>query len=353
MKNKYIELERLLASCMILLYHLGVAKASWIFVEFFFILSGYFLMQHLESHKQEIEEHAAWYPLGYTWRRYSKLLPYTCAGVFGMWAINAIRWKLTGTAFMKWLLFLPCDLLMIGGTGMFPYGIIFSASLTTPRIMNGHLWYICCMLIVMPFVIYLLMNSKKSRALCCSIVPALIYGYIIMKDGRVNGWHSERYGFFYCNLRALAGLLLGAGVWYASQWWKKRSYTNLGKIVLTIAEVFSFFAVAVISFGTTAPYDCLEIGLLALSISLTLSGVTYTSKFDCRLAKNFGTISLAIYCLQMPIIHALAGRLGEYRLPITFVIVFACGILYDWAVRLLQRWYHHNRDWIRRMFLSK
>lgn len=89
MKNKVIELERFLAACMVLLYHMGVAKAGWIFVEFFFILTGCFLMQHLESHKSDIEQNAVWYPLQYTWRKYWKLLPFTSASVIAMWVIYA------------------------------------------------------------------------------------------------------------------------------------------------------------------------------------------------------------------------------------------------------------------------
>lgn len=333
MKNKVIELERFLAACMVLLYHMGVAKAGWIFVEFFFILTGCFLMQHLESHKSDIEQNAVWYPLQYTWRKYGKLLPFTSASVIAMWVIYAVRWRLTGSGLIKWLLYLPCELLMVGGSGMLPFGIVFTGGIATQRILNGHLWYICSMLIVLPIIVYLLISCKKSRALLCSVVPALIYGFIIMKDGRVDGWHDSNYGFFYCNLRAVAGLLLGAGAWYLSRWWTKRTYTKIGTAVLTVAEVASFVTVAAISFITVAPYDCLEIGLFALSISLTISGVTYTSRVRGNTFAFLGSLSLPVYCLQMPIIQLCAGRFGEYRIAVVCAIVIAVGMLFSVAVR--------------------
>lgn len=345
MKNCFIELERFIAACLVLLYHLGVSKGSWIFVEFFFMLTGYFTMLHLERKSETIGDNI-WYPVFYTWKKFVKIFPYTGISILAMWLGRIIKWNLSAKDLVKWILCLPTELGLLAGTGMQPTGLQIAEGAYTPKLLNVHLWYICSMLIVMPIVVGLLMWARKYKSVIVTVVPMLLYGILIMKDGTINGWHNDTFTFIFCNMRAMAGLLLGAGAYYFTQWWKSREYTVLGKKVLTAIELISFAGVALISFSTALRFDALQIGLLFLSISLTNSGLTYTTQISDKRLEFLGAISLPIYCMQMPVIWwcSVIGAEGAFT---PFVITLVLSVVIEIAFKLFDKWYEKSKEIIK------
>lgn len=336
MRNRYIELERFVASTLVLLYHLGVSKGSWIFVEFFFMLTGYFTIAHIERKRETIIENT-WYPVSYTWKKFTKILPYTGISILILFVYQAIEWNLSIGDFFKWLLRLPLELMMLAGSGMLPNGFQIAEGIHTSRIMNYHLWYICSMLFVLPIVVYLLTYIKKAKSILLTILPMFLYGILIMKDGTVDGWHDPDFAFVFCNVRAMAGILLGAAAYYFSQWWNQRQYTRLGKILLTLLEVVSFLLVSVLSYVTTLRYDALFIGLFFVSISLSNAGVTYTVKIKNALLDFLGAISLPIYCLQMPVIEICSNWLDISNPWMIFIITILLSVLLEIVLRGMKK----------------
>lgn len=244
-------------------------------------------------------------------------------------------WKLSGIGVVKWLLYLPSELLLLGASGMQPYGYLFWSDIATPRMMNVLLWYVSSMLIVMPIVCYLLINHKRSRGILCTVVPAILYGFLIMKDGSVNGWHDETFGFIYCNIRAMAGILTGVGTWHLRGLWNRYCCTKFGKKVLTYIEVLSFIAVIGISSMEASHYDSLVIGLSVISISLTGSSVTYTSDIKSRIFDVLGSWSLAIYCLHKPIISFWMRYFENvpFNLSMLFVVTIGLSACFTWFIK--------------------
>lgn len=334
MKNRYVELERFIASCMILLLHLYVSKGTWIFVEFFYLLTGCFTVSHLERKKDTIQD-SVWYPLQYTWKKFEKLFPYTGLSLIWLWGIRLWAFEMKGNEIIKWFLCLPTELMMLSGSGMVPKGLQITEEFYTPRLFNDHLWYICCLLFVLPLVVYLLMYLKKAKAVIITILPMLLYGILVMKSGTITGWHDSNFAFFFCSMRALAGLLLGAFAYYVSKWWSKKRYTCFGKICLTLIEVGGFIAVLVISHLTSLSYDALFIGIFFISVSLSNSGVTYTSKLNIKSIDFLGAISLPIYCLQLPVM-ATCYVLGIRDLSIQFTATILVSVVTEVLFRLLE-----------------
>lgn len=335
MKNRYVELERFIASCMILMLHLYLSKGSWIFVEFFFLLTGCFTASHIEKRKDFIQENE-WYPLEYTWKKFKKLFPYTTLSLLWLWAIRLVGYDLKGKGILKWLLCLPTELMMISGSGMVPKGLQISEEFYTPRLFNDHLWYICCMLFVLPFVVSLLMYVKKAKVIIMTFLPMLLYGILIMKSGTITGWHDPNFAFVFCNIRALAGLLLGAFSYEVSKWWQRLRYPRFGKIILTLIEVGSFFLVLGISHISNLSYDALFIALLFLSVSLSNSGITYTKKLTPRFFDFLGAISLPIYCLQLPIM-ATSYLLGIRDVWFQFTATIVVSIIMEGLFTLTKK----------------
>ncbi len=338
MKNKYIEIERFVASCMILTLHLFVSKGTWIFVEFFFLLTGYFTISHVEKRKELIKDDI-WYPVQYTWNKFVKLFPYTTLSLLMLWGIKLIACELKGSEILKWFLFLPTELMLISGSGMIPNNLQITEELYTPFLLNAHLWYVCCMLFVLPLVVYLLMNLNKAKAVVLTIFPMFLYGILVMKSGTITGWHGDQYAFFFCSLRAFAGLLLGALAYYVSLWLNKPKYTDFGKVVLTIIEVASFIIVLVISHLTDLSYDALFIVLLFVSVSISNSGVTYTTRISSEFADFLGKISLPIYCLQMPVI-VVCDALNIFNPWIKFAITILVSIFVVVMFRYCEKIWH-------------
>ena len=336
MKNRYIELERFVASCMILLLHLGISQGSWIFVEFFFLLTGCFTASHLEKKEKFIGDNT-WYSLQYTWNKFLKIFPYAGLSITWLWLIRLIAYELKGNEFVRWLLCLPTELMLLSGSGMVPKGLEISEGIYSPRLLNDHLWYICCMLFVLPLVIYLLMGFKKTRAIILTFCPMLLYGLIVMKSGTITGWHDENYAFLFCSMRALAGLLLGGFAYYVSKWWQTHNFTCFAKILLTIVELEGFVGVVVVSHLTSLSYDALFIVMLFLSISLSYAGVTYTTKLKFKCLDFLGAISLPIYCLQMPVMATCHLVIGIYNPWIEFVLTILLSVLVEVLFKLAGR----------------
>ena len=213
-----VELCRFLACYVIFSYHAGGRfTTGWIFVEFFFMLSGYFAIKHLVRMEGKIENKAT-YPIQYTIDKFKRLLPYTTVGFVADCLISAWKYQFTGMELVKWILYLPVNLFYLAGTGMMPADVPISDTVQTSYIMGGALWYICAMFVAMPVMMYLyLYLGKKIGPWLISFLPMLLYGYLIICDGTVNGWHADHGAFLAVDLRALAGMLAGGLIYVLSE----------------------------------------------------------------------------------------------------------------------------------------
>lgn len=80
-KNSFLELWRFIAALLIMathMYNFGVDnyyfRETWIYVEFFLIITGFFTAKHFDGHNCDDYMLEA---LRYTWSKYKPLLPYT------------------------------------------------------------------------------------------------------------------------------------------------------------------------------------------------------------------------------------------------------------------------------------
>lgn len=233
-----VELCRFLACYVIFSYHAGGRfTTGWIFVEFFFMLSGYFAIKHLVRMEGKIENKAT-YPIQYTIDKFKRLLPYTTVGFVADCLISAWKYQFTGMELVKWILYLPVNLFYLAGTGMMPADVPISDTVQTSYIMGGALWYICAMFVAMPVMMYLyLYLGKKIGPWLISFLPMLLYGYLIICDGTVNGWHADHGAFLAVDLRALAGMLAGGLIYVLSERIRRYRYKPVGTALLTLAEL--------------------------------------------------------------------------------------------------------------------
>lgn len=340
MKNRIVELERFIACCIIFFYHCGGHFGSgWIVVEFFFLLTGYFATQHYETHKLEAREDMGWYPIRYTFKKFLTLIPYTAAGTLLVWGWKIYSEGIGGRNLLKWILCLPADLSLTAGAGLPGMGQAITDGFYTTRMIDVHLWYINCMLFVLPVFMYLL-YQEKLRGILCTIVPTLLYGLLIMADGTVNGWHHAKYGILQCDMRALAGLLLGAGAWHFSRFLKSRQWTKLQRVLFTVVELgIGLLAVGIAEFATIH-YDALVILLFFLLVSITTSAVSYTSRLNFRVFEWLGKLALPVYCLQMGFLLILDGKFTKHSALITFAVTIAASVMLQGVIYMFRKKLH-------------
>lgn len=356
-KNSFIELERFLACLIIFSFHTeGIFISGWIFVEFFFMLSGYFAIKHFQDHPDQDSQKAN-RPVSYTMRKFRRLLPYTTAAFLYNVCVVVWIYQLRGKDLLLWLAYLPLNILLLPGTGVMPSGVTVTEYLYTGHMMEESLWYICVMIVALPIMLYIITYLwKKFGLFLVSFLPLLLYGYLILLDGTIHGWHEQHLTFFALDIRALAGLLMGGGVYYASLWWRRHEFTPLGKLLLTMIELGSMVMVAAFAVITRLPYDIVEVLLITLSLSLTLSERTYTAYIRFKPFAWLGRLSLPVYCLHcttyLLISQLYPQRTAGTRALITLGIVLSASVVLDLAVEKGRKPIKNLTDKIRHLLIA-
>lgn len=303
MKNSFIELGRFLACLMIFSFHAGGRfHSGWIFVEYFYILSGYFTVRYICNNEKLLLKDS-FQPLRYTFNKIKRLLPYTSVAIIADFFIKSVIYKLSVKEMLLYFIYLPQNLMLTTGTGTMPYGAKISDTMYTPHMMADWLWYICALVVAMPVMIYLLLYLKKKLSgWLVTFFPMILYGYIIVTDGTINGWHDGMKGFLTIDLRALAGLFIGAAAYFLADYIKKKKYTKLGKTILTIIEITGFMSIVLLASLSSMHYEIFAIMVFTLVVAITLSGRSYTSNVHIGVFDYLGSLSLPVYCIHCLVI---------------------------------------------------
>lgn len=304
-RNGYVDLLRFLASYVIVFFHLGIAPyytrdgilgklpGGALFVEFFFMLSGYF------AAKVFIEADKGKEPVIHRFmlKKYLRFLPYSFLTAVVMYTWTIFSKAHTFQSVIKMLLVMPFEVLLLRGTGIIQTEYIH------------WLWYLSAMVITLPIVLYLLKYHERIfKSYLAWSVPFFIYGYIINTIGTIC-----TIDWLLSTLRALAGLMLGASLVYVTRFIKGYRITKKMKTVLTVIElcaIGSAFYYCKIYSLAASPYDITFIPMVYISLSITLSGKTWTSCIHGKVFSFLGKISLPIYC-----IHPVIYRVIRYFIP--------------------------------------
>ena len=323
-KNHLIEFWRFVASLIIAGFHGAVIfRTGWIFVEFFFMLTGYFAFKHLMEKPDSIKE-PEHFPIKYTLKKMVRILPYSTIAILIIYIRQVTAYKLSFSDSIKYALYILESLLLVNGTGTIPRVFGLREDIAINYMPLPSLWYLTVIIVALPVMMYLVYYLYKKLGLgLVGLFPILIYGYLIMKDGSINGWHEDL-GFYFslCN-RGLAGMLLGGLIYYIADLLKNAKLTSLKKSMLLIVEICFMLGVIGIATLKFPLYELLSVILLIGSLSITLSGVTATSKVHFTPIEYLGKLSLPIYCMH-PVIQYIFGTdnvLKYYGLTILSSII--------------------------------
>lgn len=300
-----MDLLRFLASYVIVFHHLGIAPyytengtlgklpGGALFVEFFFLLSGYFAAKAFSDISKSKERKIFPYML----KKYLHFLPYTLVTAVALYAWKIFSEEHTFQEIIKILFMFPFEAFLMRGTGINGTTYI------------SWFWYLSAMLITLPIILYLIKyHNNIFRYYLVWITPLFIYGYLIktMNTIRATTW-------FLGDVRALAGMTLGASLVYITSFINRYRFSVRIKSILTGIELCTmgicFYYCKFDSLAET-PYDMVFVLLIYISLAITLSGKSWTSCIHGKLFSFLGKISLPIYC-----IHPLTYRIIRYFMP--------------------------------------
>lgn len=202
-----LDIAKFAFTLMIAVFHFWAlyqvnARGGFIAVEFFFILSGFFLMRQYEAQKEEIT------PAQYIWKKIKKYFPHYIFSFLVLFLYrNVVEWGNSFTTILRNFLHQIPEVFMI-------YGTILSDEKTP--IYNSMTWYISVLLIV-GYILWALLKGHKPAVMAAAPVAVFgIYAYMCYTIGTTNNWRTHVFEFFnYGMLRAVAGMLLGILVYQA------------------------------------------------------------------------------------------------------------------------------------------
>ncbi|MBR3150037.1 MAG: acyltransferase [Eubacterium sp.] len=307
MKSKRIgeiEIWRFIFCIVIILYHcntrifmqlgrddysLAWSPRGYIGVEFFFMLSGYFMVSGIMKMQEAKQSRGALY-VRYMWGKYISVFPYHIIAFMTIFIRQCIILK--GFSLNLLLKNLP-EMFLVQRMGFRYYNL------------NSVEWYLAAMLLAMAVILPLAMKFRDVYFKYLAPLSAiLIYGWLIHENGKLGNIHVWTSAGFICVWRAVAGLNLGM---FANQCVRALSKYDFSKKEQVTAHVIRF-----VLWGTVLVFAFLmypkkyEVTLVLLMFLALVLTFVFTPKNSERLSSSFvmflGKMSLPLYLNQMFVI---------------------------------------------------
>lgn len=280
-----IDLWKFIASIFIMIHHLYIfgepfnsdyyGRMAWIYVEFFFMLTGYFTYKHFA--KQNNCSSVFKSGLKYTYQKFKPFLPYTTLAITMQYIVSApFSYLKNGNIYDFFYHFLnyPFEVLLIG--------IAFR-----PLQLLIPVWFLSSMLFVFPVITFLCQLKDKYLLLFISTIYPVIYYAKTQLSSPI--WPNNI-------LRALAGMLTGISVCIISEIIKEKNIIKKKpNIMITSVEVVSMSFVLLTVILNFNSLTKLILIAFVLGIGAMLSGYSISSKLNNKFVSLLGKLSMPIF----------------------------------------------------------
>ena len=320
-KNFAIEFWKIFFTCLVILLHyeanIGEKKyfaCCYLAVEFFFILSGFFMAKHLEIDKENSPTKAS---VKYILLRYKQLYP----------------------AFLFSWIFIFCKIIFFDHVKISLFSEIrnhiFELSLLwilipNCKIYNFFAWYISALIITSYFV-YWLMKFKKSLFIgfIAPLSTILIYSYFLKKGfGLDFHWRLETIVMDGI-LRAFADISIGCVSFFL---YKKIASYPKSKILKVFFSIIEFivlrFLYSILIKSEPGNYDFVSIPMFIILIILEYSQFTLLSDLlNKRIFGIFSSACLGMYLNQGLVISLVVPFTQKLSMPLkksAFILLVLC-----------------------------
>lgn len=310
-RNVWIDICRLMASLVIMFFHFPIGglpfrfESGALFVEYFFMLTGFFAILHME--RRECDTNCiAPYMRGF----YMRALPYVVVGIMLEYASRMLMAWPDTSEMARIISFLPFDVMLLQSTN------IYHSSYHV-------LWYLSITMICLLVVMYMRRRLSDVWQYLVIVGSLVCYGLVMQTVGtlRVNKDILD------AAQRAFGGMLLGALSLVLSRRLGVRSLTKWQRATLLVMEI-GFMVTAILlmtkpEFEKTR-HDSVTVFLLFCSLVISLSQRTATAGIGpFRGSSWLAPVSLSVYCLHYGVFDLAAWFVGE---PFDTAETVSCGI---------------------------
>lgn len=269
-------------------------------VEFFFVLSGFFIMQH--TYKSENSEHdnCEKEVFDYASDRYGRLFPQY---IFS-YLILATYFILTNKSTIKHIVvncFWELWMLQIIGLGGF---------------ISRQMWYVSALLLVSVIVYYLLKKWKLFYLyIAAPLTSLVIYSYFFQRQGSLAGIGLTPNTLIVGDgvLRALAAINIGC-ICQQVYTYFKATITDRFNWISTIFELSAFIYFLYYFYGSGGKEnDFILVIIFGMFVISVMCGNSYISRFlNKKFFGKLGEITYAMYCNHMIIRYIIVDFFPGY-----------------------------------------
>lgn len=344
--NGIISFWKFMFSMMILIFHFATTINSKYFnigylgVEFFFIVSGYFMTMKALNNKNEDCNNIGKNTWNYIWNKIKFLFPYILiAYIMSIFAKSLFRdFKTYQYIRSIWNLAL----------------IDMSGVVTT--YMLGQTWYISAMLITIMILYPLLLKYKKNFIYIVSpLIVLLVGGYLSQSYGILNDVWIWTGFCFKGLLRAIFEMALGTIIYLVSNKMKNKKFTNIARWILTIIEVLGFVSIFIIANTQSKYYDFIAVALMAISIMIAFSEKSIFYNFaNNKLFYYLEKLSLPIYLNHIWIKDIIVIKLTSISHEVQLILIVILTILFSMIIIfVIERYRKRTTEFIKKLMIKK
>lgn len=323
MKNAYVELCRFLGAIIILCHHTYIFGdrvyfvTGWLFVEFYFMLTGYFTAMHFFK-KSYPEKSLCKDAFKYMLDKIYRILPYAWTGIvllFIYYNVNGNERHIRET-----IISLPTNLILLMGSPLNKGLMNF----------NPPLWFIGQIIVFLPIIIcFMVRYSNVYKYLLSWLIPFSLYLFNIETIGFAVHWNTN------INLyaRGLAAIVLGTTLYFVVSYIESNYSQLIKRLQIYINTGFYLLFTSYIIMIYRSKTDNLEVAIPLIIGTFILLCIILFTTFDNykhpRLYKIFsytGKLSLPIYCLHMPILYWIQFFVPNtiYSVKLLLAIIITC-----------------------------
>ena len=318
-KNGIIELFRFLGIAFIMCDHFGqiglgdLARpftGTWVYVEFFLILSGFLTAKHFQNKMEDSNTISSYISNGvnYTIKKYCKFLPYVFAAVLIEYAVRFGKYIIIGDfiGFFSKIQEMPFEMLLLSAAGT-------NGTLTFP------LWFLSATFLVSPFICVISQIKNGQVKGIISFYPAVFY-YL----NRINSIGNHDYPNQI--IRALCGMLLGVFVFVITDDIAKRSIRKVTRIIFTICLVSSICILLFINFRGICFTSTYLLCFICI-IMLSFCEKTYMRSCTHPFIMYLGKLSMPMFIWHWPVAHLLVLLIPKDQIAVRIVAFYFVTLL--------------------------
>ncbi len=329
MKNGLIELLRFIFAINIMFFHayllghgsLFNGARLWISVEFFSIVTGYFMVASLYKNIDK-EGSIGEKTIRFLKKKIGVILPeYVIAWIISFLSFCLIIKTYNISEMVHFFFKDVWELLLLGITGVSDVYI------------NNPLWYISAMIFASAILYPVCLKFKDSYIRVFSwLVGIAIFGLLINNYKGLDHVFRDMFIFRKGFYRVFAGMSLGIALNPVVEYLNQKKMGHSQRILKNICMVLMWLTVMLLVYGTSEKYILpFVILLIWMALALTLSNYNQHILIDNRFLGFLGKMSMPLYLVHFPCARLVHYYLKNVEIKQEFIIY----ILVSFAVALI------------------